>query len=54
MTTLIASQTPAEQLVMWTRFNTITEPLYLLLVKVEGLTAAPAASAASAAAPPPQ
>lgn len=41
LTALIASQTPAQQAVLWDRYIAITEPLHLLLMKIEGLAPAP-------------
>lgn len=37
ITTLIASQTPAQQQIMWDRYMQLTEPLHKLLVKLESL-----------------
>lgn len=34
---LVASQTPAQQEVMWERYFQLTQPLHDLLMKIEGL-----------------
>ncbi len=50
LSTLIQSQTPAQQQVLWDRYITLTAPLHALLIKVEGLltpTASPAPPAAT-------
>lgn len=57
---LLASQTPAQQQVLWDRYIAVTAPLQALLIRIENLVpapadpvAAPAAPAAAVAAAPP-
>ncbi len=46
MVALLASQTPAQQAVLWDRYIAVTAPLHRLLLKIEGQPA-PAITAAA-------
>lgn len=51
ISTLVASQSPAQQQILWDRYIQLTQPLHDLLVKVEGLAGHPAPAAQEAPKP---